>query len=66
MCHFFLETNEQYYHIHTVVYEKCTLENVVRVEHLTSGELNEREPVLNREKQPIFDTTNCVQGTYVM
>jgi hypothetical protein len=26
----------------------------------------EGELVLNREKHPIFDTTNCVQGTYVM
>ena len=26
----------------------------------------ERKLVLNREKHPIFDTTNCIQGTYVM
>ena len=45
---------------------ELVVSRVVRVEHLTSGELNEREPMLNREKHPIFDTTNCVQGTYVM
>ena len=31
-----------------------------------SQEVNEGDFVLNREKHPIFDTTNCVQGTYVM
>jgi hypothetical protein len=33
---------------------------------LMRAELNKGELVLNREKHPIFDTTNCVQGTYVM
>ena len=26
----------------------------------------EGELVLNREKHPIYDTTNCIQGTYMM
>jgi hypothetical protein len=38
----------------------------VRVLLVSRGELNEGKLVLNREKHPIFDTTNCVQGTYVM
>jgi hypothetical protein len=42
------------------------LRYMVRVLALSRGELNEGDFVLNREKHAIFDTTNCVQGTYVM
>ena len=38
----------------------------VRVLYLSTGEVNEGDFVLNREKHPVFDATNCVQGTYVM
>ena len=39
---------------------------LVRVVPVTTGEVNDGDFVLNCEKHPIFDTTNCVQGTYVM
>ena len=32
----------------------------------TGSNWNKGELVLNREKHPIFDTTNCIQGTYMM